>query len=162
MNCRAKFGVSFHANMALEDIIYLWCKRVTPEIKALYPEIDDLIRVIDNALFAIQTARRAYVTALQLLKTIQQGVEAAAAVTAGQGVAYVAALAGVEQSNLALGLAQDALRGVGVQVSANIGCSFEDDLKVPLLYLSELDALYLKLSAAMGVDFCGGLRSLTR
>jgi hypothetical protein len=155
-SCKIKFGVSFHANMSLEDIVTIWCKNVTPEIKARFPQLDQLMTIAKQTLDTIKLIRDIYKTVLLVFDTVKLAVELSAAITAQQGSTYVASSAGVEAQKLGFQLLQEAFAQVSVQITASFICS-SDDIPLPSPnspWLSELDKLILAADAALSIDFC--------
>lgn len=140
--------------MGIEDIAELWCKRVTQEVKDKYPEIDQLLTTVNTTLNTIRTIRGAYVIALQVYKAIQLAVEASAAVTAQQGSTYAAGLLGVNTQTLLFGLIQDALTGLGAQVSAKLVCEPETETEKPESQQSPLDKEFKKAQDLLGINLC--------
>lgn len=154
MSCKTKFGVSFHSNMSIQDIAFLWCSRVTDKIKAENPDIDTIMQTVADILAVMKTAR----TALRQAKEIKDEMEKAqtlATATAAFNAPLIAQIAAAEVAEQSMGLASEAVSGLSVNVSASFTCPpvAEEDPKMEKYY-SDLDLQLRELNKLMSTNLC--------
>ncbi len=162
MSCKLKFGVTFHSNMSIEDMALLWCRRVTPEVKAKYPDIDRQMNnaklLMDNMKLARAAMSRARVL-LEAAKKVTVLASASLTQTVGPLVAQYAAEELTYTQQL---LVQDALRTITAEVMVDVTCPpdpDEPDTLNKLLYETELDKELQALDDLVNTNLCNTITS---
>lgn len=147
--------------MSLQDIILLWCSRVTPDVKALYPEINDAMELGKTALIAMKTVRTKLAEAKVIYKEYQDAQEIASASATFMTVAQVAAKAGITANEQLMQLAQDALSQATLKVSAKVECLNSNTQTQPKAqHPSEVEKTLQKAVDAMGLNLCSAAADL--
>lgn len=161
MSCKLKYGVSFHVNMSIEDIVQLWCRRVTAEIKAQYPILDQLMEDAKAVLIAMKFARIALKTAKELME-IQRKASEIAAATASFNYPLLAQMAAEEAAQLGMEAAQAVVGSISVSLSASLVCDpIGIDTTIQEQYLTKTDKELAALMAVLSTNICNSLGDLT-